>query len=69
MVTHASILAWNIPRTEDPGGQDPSGPRELDTTEQPSTRHQQQWKSAAIMGLKGEGEEARAGDLAWARHT
>ena len=30
MATHSSILAWNIPWTEEPGGQ---GPKESDTTE------------------------------------
>ena len=32
MATHSSILAWRIPRTEEPGI--PWGHKELDTTEQ-----------------------------------
>ena len=38
MATHSSILAWRIPRTENPGGLcGPQGHKELDTTEQLST--------------------------------
>ena len=38
MATHASILAWKIPWTEDPGaGYSPWGRKELDTTERLST--------------------------------
>ena len=33
MATHSSILAWRIPRTEEPGGYSPQGCRELVTTE------------------------------------
>ena len=33
MATHSSILAWRIPRTEEPGGLVQQGPKELDTTE------------------------------------
>ena len=33
MATHSSILAWRIPRTEDPGGLLSMGCTELDTTE------------------------------------
>ena len=33
MATHSSVLAWEIPRTEEPGGQPSMGSqRELDTT-------------------------------------
>ena len=35
MAAHSSILAWKIPWTEEPGS--PWGPKESDTTEQPST--------------------------------
>ena len=31
--TLSSILAWKIPRTEEPGGYSPWGRKELDTTE------------------------------------
>ena len=34
MVTHSNILAWKIPWTEDPGGLQSIGCKELDTTEQ-----------------------------------
>ena len=33
METHPSILAWKIPRPEDPGRLSPWGRKELDTTE------------------------------------
>ena len=33
MVTHSSILAWKIPWTEESGGLQSMGPKELDTTE------------------------------------
>ena len=34
MATHSSILAWEIPRTEEPGGLLTMGRKESDTTEQ-----------------------------------
>ena len=34
MTIHSSILAWRIPRTEEPGGLSPWGRIESDTTEQ-----------------------------------
>ena len=33
MATHSSILAWRIPRTEEPGGYSPWGCKESDATE------------------------------------
>ena len=33
IATHSSILAWRIPRTEEPGGYSPWGGTEVDTTE------------------------------------
>ena len=33
MATHSSILAWRIPWTEEPGGLQPMGCKESDTTE------------------------------------
>ena len=33
MATHSSILAWEIPWTEEPGGLQSRGSKELDTTE------------------------------------
>ena len=32
MATHSSILAWEIPWTEEPGGLQPMGLQDLDTT-------------------------------------
>ena len=37
MATHSSILTWEIPWTEEPGGCSPQGRKELDTTEWLST--------------------------------
>ena len=34
MATHSSILAWKIPRTEEPGGHSPRGRKESDMTGQ-----------------------------------
>ena len=34
MATHSDILAWRLPRTEEPGRLQPMGSQELDTTEQ-----------------------------------
>ena len=39
MVTHSSVLAWEIPRTEEPGGYNPRGCKESDTTYQPHPHH------------------------------
>ena len=33
MATHSSILSWRIPWTEEPGGLQFTGSKELDTTE------------------------------------
>ena len=33
MATHTSILAWRIPRMEEPGGLQSTGRKESDTTE------------------------------------
>ena len=37
MATHSSILAWEIPRTEEPGGLQPIGCKESDMTEHACT--------------------------------
>ena len=39
MATHPSILAWRLPWTEEPGGLQSKGHKELDVTEQLSTAH------------------------------
>ena len=47
MATHASILAWRIPWTEEPGGLcSPRGPKESDTTER-LTLSPFTWKKAS----------------------
>ena len=33
MATHSSIIAWRIPWTEEPGGYNPWGHKESETTE------------------------------------
>ena len=33
MATHSSVLAWKIPRTEGPGGLQPTSHKESDMTE------------------------------------
>ena len=33
MATHSSIFAWKIPRTEEPGGLQSEGPKNLNTRE------------------------------------
>ena len=44
MATHASILAWRIPWTEEPGRLQSMGLQELDTTERLSTHSKQHIK-------------------------
>ena len=39
MATHSSVLAWEMPRTEEPGGCSPQGHTESDTTEQLKYHH------------------------------
>ena len=34
MATHSSVLAWEVPWTEEPGGLQSMGSQELDTTQQ-----------------------------------
>ena len=41
MATHSSILAWEIPRVDDPGGWHPGGCKESDATEH--TPHRFTW--------------------------
>ena len=56
MATHSSILAWRIPRREEPGGLHPWGRKELDTTEQLGTHTRQgssllRSKSLKVLGV------------------
>ena len=39
MATHSSILAWDIPWTEEPGGLHPVGLQESDTSERLNHQH------------------------------
>ena len=39
LATHSSILAWRIPQTEEPGGLEPMGLQESDTTERLTHTH------------------------------
>ena len=52
MATHSSILAWGIPWTEEPGGLQSRGCKELDTTEQLTHRSTSMYK--ANTDIKGE---------------
>ena len=38
MASHSSILAWRIPQTEEPGGLQPLGSQQSDTTEHTALR-------------------------------
>ena len=42
MATHSSILAWEIPWTEDVGGLQSMGSQELDTTERLNNKNNRQ---------------------------
>ena len=70
MATHSSILAWRIPRTEEPGGLPSMGPQELDThthTHLPSASARiKLWAAAPadLQHLKGvQGGEQKWGTL------
>ena len=39
MATHSSILAWKIPWTEEPGGIQSMGCKELETSEHSTAQH------------------------------
>ena len=67
MASHSSILAWKIPRTEEPGGLQYTCCEELDTTEQLSAAHillthvQEKWRETdgeegteGLQGLTGQ---------------
>ena len=41
MATHSDILAWRIPRTEEPAGYSPWGHKESDMTDQLTHTHTQ----------------------------
>ena len=48
MATHSSILAWQIPWAEEPGGLQSTGSQESDTTER---LHTHSWPSNSIVNL------------------
>ena len=50
MVTHSSVLAWRIPRTEEPGGLQPMRSQESDTTWR-LNHHHHQWRSCKRLGF------------------
>ena len=55
MATHSGILAWRIPWTEEPGGLQSRGHKELDTSEQ---------LTGFPCGSSGKEPACNAGDLA-----
>ena len=50
MATHSSILAWEMPWTEEPGGYSPWARKESDTTLQLNSNNVRQWKIDILMG-------------------
>ena len=48
MATHSIILAWRIPRTEEPGRYSPWGHKESDTT---ATQQSSQVQSTLLLAL------------------
>ena len=57
MAVHSSILAWKIPWTEEPGGLQPGGSQESDSTEQLTLLLMQ----AGVPGEKTDGGHVRRG--------
>ena len=51
MATHSSILAWEIPRTEQPGGLQSRGHKELDMCECAHMHHGSRGKGQSLPGL------------------
>ena len=54
IATHSSIIAWEIPWTEEPGSLHPYGHRELDTTQQLNNNNN-------LLKQKTPGREAQEG--------
>ena len=66
VATHSSILAWEIPWTEEPGGFSPWGCKELDMTEQLSANththtHTQEVRSSSEIMNKVTSSSAAGG--------
>ena len=51
MATHSSILAWKIPWTEEPGGLQSVGHKDLDTTEYTCMRLKDVKAAYEVLGL------------------
>ena len=51
MVTHSSLLAWEIPRTEEPGGLQSMGSKESDMTEQLTHTHTHIQGNTQVQGI------------------
>ena len=49
MASHSSILAWEIPWTEEPGSLQPMGWQELNTTQRLNHHH---WKLSTCIGIE-----------------
>ena len=49
MATHSSILVWEIPQTEEPGGLQPTGSRKIGSVL--ATRQQQQQQQYTCLNL------------------
>ena len=60
MATHSSILAWNIPWTEEPGGLQTMGSQESDMIQQLNHRHP--CKGASQMALVVKNPSVNVGD-------
>ena len=62
--THASVLAWRIPWTEEPGGLESTGSKESDTTERLSLSERlRQNRGPARVGRGGSGTAGGCGHL------
>ena len=48
MVTHSNMLAWKIPWTDEPGGVQSMGSRELDMSEYAHTRNVARKRGLAV---------------------
>ena len=53
MATHSSILAWEIPWTEEPGGSQSGGHKESDRTEYPCTHTCKSHEKSSLIFLAG----------------
>ena len=67
MVTHSRILAWRIPWTEEPGGLQSQGHKELDTIEEPHSLTGQIYQyivQEKIKSLQGSQEDRNSSQIA-----